>query len=323
MKKKLKILLSALYFETKLNSFVSNIKNRKHIILTFHRVYSNSENFNIYDTCPNIKVTIFEQLLQYVNKSFKIVSLSEIHKNLNSKTPMAAITFDDGWVDNYKNAYPILKKMNLPATIFVTTSKIGSDVPFWQQQIGKCIFEKKYSSLNKKIKDEFSIYSEEQLNYSNYVDIVKELKNYNFAYVQKKVNCFKKNEYSKRLFLSENEIAEMSKNKIDFGSHTVNHVILTNETESNIKFELSESKEKLEKIVNKEVNTIAYPNGNYSEKITEIAELCGYQYGYTTEDRYLTINDRNLAIPRFDTDCKQLADNKGDFNKYIFLWIIK
>ena len=43
---------------------------------------------------------------------------------------MFAITFDDGFENNYVNAWPVLKELNLPATIFVATKYLDSDVPF-------------------------------------------------------------------------------------------------------------------------------------------------------------------------------------------------
>ena len=50
-----------------------------------------------------------------------------------------AITFDDGYEDNYRKAYPILKKYNIPATIFLTTGYIGTSKIFWWDMLGEII----------------------------------------------------------------------------------------------------------------------------------------------------------------------------------------
>jgi peptidoglycan/xylan/chitin deacetylase (PgdA/CDA1 family) len=48
-----------------------------------------------------------------------------------------AITFDDGYRDNFENAAPILERLSLPATFFIVSQWIGSDVvPWWDRELG-------------------------------------------------------------------------------------------------------------------------------------------------------------------------------------------
>jgi peptidoglycan/xylan/chitin deacetylase (PgdA/CDA1 family) len=102
------------------------------IIAAFHRV----EDIHPQDflTCG---VKQFEQFCQFFRKYFHVVSLTEIVEKLQSGGTLdrcLAITFDDGYLDNYTHARPILKRLNLPATFYVTTNFIGSDnVAPWDQ----------------------------------------------------------------------------------------------------------------------------------------------------------------------------------------------
>src|SRR5262249_52237629 len=43
--------------------------------------------------------------------------------------PLAAVTFDDGYEDFYRNAFPLLKEMGIPAAVFVVTGLIGTSAP--------------------------------------------------------------------------------------------------------------------------------------------------------------------------------------------------
>ncbi len=78
----------------------------------------------------------FERQMAYiVAKKIPVISLLELVRRLKAKEPLGgaiAITFDDGYRDNFTAAYPILKKYNFPATVFIETDLIGEsydDVP--------------------------------------------------------------------------------------------------------------------------------------------------------------------------------------------------
>jgi peptidoglycan/xylan/chitin deacetylase (PgdA/CDA1 family) len=70
----------------------------------------------------------FEKHMKFLIKYYEPISLSELASRINSKSIQGneiCITFDDGYKDNLTNAIPILKKYNIPATIFITTANIG------------------------------------------------------------------------------------------------------------------------------------------------------------------------------------------------------
>ncbi len=92
-------------------------RNGKLIILTYHSVNPQ----NRY----SVKPEDFEFQMKYLKDNFEIINLNEIERvNLNYTKPLVAIIFDDGYEDNYFYALPILKKLNIPATIAITTDFI-------------------------------------------------------------------------------------------------------------------------------------------------------------------------------------------------------
>jgi peptidoglycan/xylan/chitin deacetylase (PgdA/CDA1 family) len=105
------------------------------LIVAFHRV-------NRLATTDGLTVTPekFEGFCRFFSRYFTVVTLATFIQALEegrSVGGMLAITFDDGYLDNYDIAAPILKRLNLPATFFVTTRFIGSEiVPWWDQEIG-------------------------------------------------------------------------------------------------------------------------------------------------------------------------------------------
>ncbi len=75
------------------------------------------------------------QLRELRRRAYRFVSLSqlvdEIQASGKERHESVAVTFDDGWVDNYTFAFPLLKKLEIPATFFVTTDHLreGRQVP--------------------------------------------------------------------------------------------------------------------------------------------------------------------------------------------------
>ena len=95
-------------------------------IVAFHRVNDKLPEDGL--TCPSAK---FESFCRFFMDHFRVVSLSEQVAGARAGRNMAgtlAITFDDGYLDNHEIAAPILRKLRLPATFFVTTGFIGSSI---------------------------------------------------------------------------------------------------------------------------------------------------------------------------------------------------
>jgi peptidoglycan/xylan/chitin deacetylase (PgdA/CDA1 family) len=104
-------------------------------VVAFHRVGDAPRS----DTLT-IDVRMFERYCRFFRRHFRVVPLGEIVDRFERGLPPnreLAITFDDGYLDNYENARPVLEKLSLPATFFVVTQWIGSDVvPWWDEQRG-------------------------------------------------------------------------------------------------------------------------------------------------------------------------------------------
>jgi len=100
------------------------------VIVAFHHVHDTFD--------PNglaISRRMFERFCRFFARHFRVVALRELVDRLERRQPVGrhlAITFDDGYLDNFENAAPVLKSLSLPATFFVVSRWIGSDVvPWW------------------------------------------------------------------------------------------------------------------------------------------------------------------------------------------------
>ena len=100
-------------------------------LLMYHRINNYNDANNDLNTL-SISPELFKKQIEYlIKKKYTFIPFSRYTLlSTNNKKKNVCITFDDGWEDNYIFAYPVLKKYNLPATIFITTGFIDRKETF-------------------------------------------------------------------------------------------------------------------------------------------------------------------------------------------------
>ncbi len=311
-------MISLLYY----GCFIHRLQNHGRIlILMYHRILPDNE-INDLLIQPGMYVTenTFNKQLNFLQSYCHIISFSEFlqrwrSNEWNPTKRYCVITFDDGWKDNYTNAYPLLKKYNIPATIFLTTSYIGSNKWFWPERLGFLLTEVDINKLSSNHRDEllskFKDFNIEEslllsLATSSSVKKRQEIFSYNIEilkkYPESHINSFL-GEFQQILqletpetclFLDWKEIEEMAEHTIDFGVHCVSHRLLPRLSSAEIKKELNAS---LDTLKTKKVNLVpvlSYPNGDFNSEIIKLTKDAGYQAAVTTQYGWVSPESDNL-----------------------------
>ncbi len=257
---------------------ISNLKS-KVVILVYHRIVAKNDSWSI-DT---VETSDFEKQMKYIAKTHEILSLEKLVRAIVEKKPLhkrtAVVTFDDGYKDNYTNAFPILKKYNIPATVFLTTGHIGTDNIFWWDKIGYVLYNTKLNML--KLED-FGVISPYSLNnisqslnsiLERFKRVPEDKKDDILAKLVKISDVDIPKNMGRDMILSWEEVKEMNENGINFGAHTVTHPILSKISLKQVKHEIAQSKKDIEKRLSKPVNTFCYPNGQADDFNAEIINL--------------------------------------------------
>ena len=256
----------------------------------------------------------FKDDLAWMTKHGEIVSLKTIldFTYKNSK-PLFAITFDDGWVDNYEYAYPILKEHAAPATIFLVTGAIDSENIFWVEDFLYKISVKQNNmtrpdTLTKlqhcAFKHGINI-SKENINTQSLAeDFVEKLKP--LAQNLRKTiltDAYRLLELDttpiKGHILSWKQINEMFYNDVDFGSHTHNHEILQYSDSKTTLNELNISKNIIDDNLCRSTKFFCYPNARYNNDSAELVEASGYSHAFRIHNLPVTQDTNPFLIPRF------------------------
>ena len=291
-------------------------------ILMFHRVCPADGKIRIQGN-SGLEVTpeYLEKSIQYLMKeNYEFISLDTVYDRLqeeHSNRKFLAFTFDDGYSDNLTHAYPILKKYNIPFTIYIaTTYPDGQLTPWWyplEEVILKndCLeFQEdgKYYQFNCR-----SLPEKETVFHNIRALLMDGLQTNLVSRVQKFFSLFDVDllETSKGYMLSWEQINELSKSRlVNFGAHTVNHLALNRLSKEDVKQEVLNSKLRLEAKLQKRVDHFSYPFGS-SKEVNErefaIVKECGFKTSTTTRwgNIFKEHRDHKECLPRIHVSEKR------------------
>jgi peptidoglycan/xylan/chitin deacetylase (PgdA/CDA1 family) len=219
------------------------------------------------------------------------------------------ITFDDGYADNYHNAYPTLKKLNLPATFFILAEKIGgnhSRSSFWWDRAYyyfKELHKLDEETVLREFKHELiALFEEFKKNPS---DLFSRLNKEESVKIEKMLTVLQdKLKINNDILAQANstmtweQISAMGED-MDFGSHTCSHDNILTMEETRKVYEINESKKIIEEKTNQNVDVFSYPCGNIDENVRTLVKDAGYEFAVTTEKGVNDLTDR-YALKRIN-----------------------
>ena len=279
-------------------------------VLYFHRVLSSPSPY-----CPDDwTVDSFSTLIAGLNKYFTIMPLSHALKlqqeNALPTNPLC-ITFDDGYLDNYTNALPILASFNVKASFFIAT--IGTEKGYlWNDELAHTLIKTQKSNLQFLNKN-YDL-STTQLKANAYLELVSFLKIQSNTlrdnYLTQLIESL--GEFSTpRCMMNAQQLNTLQQQGHDIGAHSHTHSILNYQDNDTALAEISGSVERLNKILSQPVSIFAYPNGCYGRDFTEEHEAMldhvGIAYGMSTNDGGITTKTKRTRLPRFMPHRKQFA----------------
>ena len=291
-------------------------------ILMFHRVCPAKGEIRIRGNA-GMEVTpeYLEKLVQtLMEENYEFVSLDTVYDRLQEKhigRKFIALTFDDGYADNLIHAYPILKKYNIPFTIYIVTSYPDGQLTPWWHPLEDLILKNDYLEFQedeKTYKFNCAGLSEKETAFHSIRALLMGgpqadlLARVNKFFSQYDIDLSKT---TKDLMLNWDQIIELSNTGIvTLGAHTVNHLALNRLTDENIKREVLDSKLRLESKLHKSIDHFSYPFGS-SEEVNErefaIVKECGFKTSTTTRwgNVFQEHRDHKECLPRIPVNEKR------------------
>ncbi len=263
----------------------------KILILTYHR----------FSELPNAGATnarAFAEQLEYLRAHYTIVPLSAVEGYFVAGEPLppsaAVITIDDGYWDAYEIAFPILRRYRAPATLFAATDFIDRNGWLWTDQLryvkrqlgASTTFRLDPGGTNAELKQ-----------------VPDDERKRRIAAISTEAGiALPVLPPAEWRAVTWDQAREMARGGIEIGSHTVSHPILPHVDAGRLSYELRQSRQRLEQMLDREITLFCYPNGDYDARVHDAVARAGYRLAVTIE---WGLNDRGtdpLALRRIHTE---------------------
>lgn len=281
----------------RLHTLKMHRKYRKYsrgVILLYHRIAhpSGGDSQLLYVTPEN-----FREHLKYLSENFIPTSVSEL-LSAPRDCRQVAITFDDGYRDNFVNAAPILEEYNFPAEFFIATAGLEQTYEFYWDFLEQIFpLEKDWNVEQPPKTENQKRYLHECMIFHSLDASDREKRLRQLIAETEKTPVLRED----KKFLSPKELLCLAEKKgITIGAHTKNHVSLTHLTDKEAWKEITESKQVLEQLLQRKIRAFSYPFGtlsDFSAREENMLKAAGFSYGIANYESPV-LKPSRYAIPR-------------------------
>lgn len=279
-------------------------------VLTYHRVVPRSALGDGARPPNTLFSDEFDVQMAFVSRRFRVVTGSELLGiATGARRPPSyalAITFDDGYLNNFEHAFPILRKHGLHAAFFLTTGLIGSRTgKLWFDRLDKLSATTPHQDLVSQLQQH-----EPSLASVSRDGVRAALKRLPITRLTRLLDALERTqglaaarpgEQALHSLMSWDEVRALVSAGMTIGSHTENHQILASAAPDQVRSELVASREKIEEETGRPCWCFAYPNGghgDFRDSDQRAVQDAGYLCAFTQIPGTVGRRTARFAVPR-------------------------
>jgi len=304
----------------------SKWRQNRLLILAYHGISQEDE--HLWNPDLFMSPDYFKSRMELLKKrGCSILSLGEAIQRLYANDlpkNSVALTFDDGYYDLYKVALPILKEFNLPATLYLTTSYVYYNLPYFDAICSYVLWKGRNTALDLRQiigqdeKFDLSIDAARVAAYDHLIGFASKRK-----LSEEEKNALAK-ELSRRLkidydalrakrilhLLNPEEVRQLAAEGIDIQLHTHHHRSPSNR--DLFSREIEENRNSIMEMTGSWAGHFCYPNGNFNDDLIAWLEEMKITTATTCDPGLATHNSNPLLLPRLiDTTPLSLIEFEG------------
>jgi peptidoglycan/xylan/chitin deacetylase (PgdA/CDA1 family) len=257
-------------------------------IATFHRVLP--EELRRKYPLPGLVVTpdelrwfvhLFQEhfVCQRLDIAWRVFSTRE-----HSVKPMLAITFDDGQLDNYTHAAPVLDQLGVPATFFIPVETVDLQTLLWHDRIGYAVQRLSREHPESPLLSQIGLTCAKEL-WSPHIAVARSKRwtpNERLEWIRQAEDLVPNSTPEWDGVMSWPQICDLARRGHEIGSHSYTHPLLLQCSDPQLEREIVGSRRRLEEELGAGVHSFCYPNGDYDSRVESAVARGGYELAVTT-----------------------------------------
>jgi peptidoglycan/xylan/chitin deacetylase (PgdA/CDA1 family) len=290
-------------------------------ILMYHRVLPREKARDLrVEPGMYVTPTTFRHHLEWLREAYRILALSEIVERLAAGRPIperaCALTFDDGWRDNFEHAFPCLQRAGLRATVFLVAQRVGTLGAFWPDDVVRRLTDLPPAERTRIAERLGGGGGRNPI--ESILDRLKSLKQSALAAALAELDGLAPGGpvAPERELLDWSEIETMARSGIEFESHGLSHALLTSLSPREAERELKESLRVLQEHGHARHRLLAYPSGAENTAVCGLARDCGYQAAVTTAPGLAGRDTDPLRLPRLGIH-EDVSGSRAEFHRRV------
>jgi peptidoglycan/xylan/chitin deacetylase (PgdA/CDA1 family) len=268
----------------------------------------------------------FAEQIEALTHSRRVVPLRWLATQLaqgHVAKKVAAVTFDDGYVDTLTRAKPVLERQGCPATVFLATGAIGKSSAFWWDDLSRIIFEPPLLPRDLEVKivgrvhrwrtdgrrmgpadrgaEDGPTLSRQQL-HDEIWQLLRQLEPEPRCELLIHLGAWAGVEIeaqSPHRALNAEEVGRLVEpGFLDIGAHTVSHAVLSSLDKENQHSEIERSRIACEELIGEPIHAFAYPFGEFDNTAVSLVRECGFACACTTVPGRVSMRSDPMLLPR-------------------------
>jgi peptidoglycan/xylan/chitin deacetylase (PgdA/CDA1 family) len=271
-------------------------------VLTYHRVAEIETPVILDPAMISATPGDFARQMQYLSNNYNVISMKDLIATAETSADLperpVLITFDDAYHDFIEYAWPVLKRLRLPATVFVSTAYAAKpEEPFWWDKISNAFWNTSREKIDMAPLGPLMLTNtaERRKNLKKVKNYLKTLDhNIAMSRVDELYSYLKGNRMEIKVSLDWDELRQLHSQGITLCAHTRTHPILSRISAEDARKEIIGSQKDLEREIGDVLPIFCYPNGDYNDLIIQILKDAGFIMAFSTKDGH---NDLDCINP--------------------------